>query len=65
MILFQLSYHGCSGTLIAKNWVVTAAHCVVFKNNVIGYENGQDMKMLIKEHDIWDGATLDDIKNGR
>ena len=62
MILFQLSFHGCSGTLIAKNWVVTAGHCVVEENNVIDYEN---MRVLIKEHDIRDGATLDDIKNGR
>ena len=62
MILFQLSNHVCSGTLIAKNWVVTAGHCVVFAEQNATNEN---MKVLIKEHDIRDGATLDDIKNGR
>ena len=62
MILFQLSNHVCSGTLIAKNWVVTAGHCVVHADS---NETNETMKVLIKEHDIRDGATLDDIKNGR
>ena len=48
---------GCAATLVASNWAITAAHCVVDS----GFTSKDDLSLVLGEFDI---STLSDSNDG-
>jgi len=49
--------YGCAATLVASNWAITAAHCVVDS----GFTTKDDLSLVLGEFDI---STSSDSNDG-
>ena len=47
---------GCAATLVASNWAITAAHCVVDS----GFTTKDDLSLVLGEFDISTSADSND-----